>query len=112
MGRIWPDDVDGDVLREMDACGFDFSKPASIDFNVDFEVWPPPQEAVEILTREYPGLEIHEPDDEFSGDFTFQVQALVTYELVMRIQSEVTDLMAPFGGRCESWGVLGDAPTH
>jgi hypothetical protein len=32
--------VDGDVLRELEASGLDFSNPAQIDFNVDFETWP------------------------------------------------------------------------
>ena len=67
--------------------------------------------AVNMLARQYPDLEIHEPEGEFAGDITFQVSDLVTYELVMRIQREVTTLMVPFGGRCESWGVLQEPPV-
>ena len=109
--KNWPNDVDGDVLRNMEERGFDFSKPASIDFNVDFETWPPAKRAVNVLARQYPDLEIHEPEGEFAGEITFQVSDRVTYELVMRIQREVTKLMVPFGGRCESWGVLQETPV-
>jgi hypothetical protein len=110
--RIWPSDVDGDVLRAMEEGGFDFSKPAVIDFNIEFETWPPPKAAVDILAREYPNLQINEPYDDFPGDITFQVCDLVTYDLVMRVQREVTDLMTSFGGRCECWGVLYVPPRH
>jgi hypothetical protein len=36
------------------------------------------------------------------------VRALVTYELVMSVQREMSALVADFGGHCESWGVLQD----
>jgi len=45
-----------------------------------------------------------------NGGFDFSKPTLidfnVTYELVMNVQSEVTELMAPFRGECSSWGVL------
>jgi len=110
--QIWPSDVDGDVLRLLEEGGFDFTKPTLIDFNVEFETWPPSQTAIETLAREYPNLTLYEPEDEFCGDITFQVHDLVSYELVMRVQREVTDLMAPFGGRCDSWGVWQKPLTH
>ena len=30
----------------------------------------------------------------------------MTYDLVVRLQAELTELVERFGGRCESWGVL------
>jgi len=51
-------------------------------------------------------IEVYEPDGEHEGYFQFQVYALVTYELVMNVQSEVSELMTPFQGECSSWGVL------
>jgi len=102
----WPGDADGDVLRRLQNGGFDFSTPTLIDFNVDFQNWPPPPAAVSVLSRHYPSLKVYEPDGEYGGYLKFQVYALVTYELVTNIQSEVTELMAPFQGECSSWGVL------
>jgi hypothetical protein len=85
---------------------------SKLDFDVDFETWPPSKKAVDILAREFPDLQVHEPDSDFAGDIQFHLYALVTYELVMRVENELTELMAPFGGRCESWGVLHEPPSH
>jgi len=37
----WPDDADGGVFRNLAANAFDFSKQYSVDYNVDFDSWPP-----------------------------------------------------------------------
>lgn len=101
----WPSDADGDVLRRMLSHGFDFSSPASIDFNIDFDGrWPPPEELIAELGKSFAEVTIHEPG-EYSGYVSFVVTAQVTHELVMFIQSSVSELAAPFGGICESWGV-------
>jgi Regulator of ribonuclease activity B len=105
----WPADVDGDVLRALQDAGFDFSKPTLIDFNVDFRNWPPPQAALTELSRHHPSVEVIEPDEDHDGYLLFQVYALVTYELVMNIQNEVTERMTPFQGECSSWGVWGSS---
>lgn len=102
----WPDDADGDVLRGMEEDGFDFSRQHAIDFNVDFESWPPMPQAIAILKRHYPSATIQEPEDDGAGYVQFQVTALVSYDLVMKVQRDVSTLMADFGGRCESWGVM------
>ena len=101
----FPADADGDVLRRMSANGFDFSAPTRIDFNVDFDDWPPSEELVVELGKTFSEVKVHEPG-EYSGYISFVVTALVTYELVMSIQRSVSELAAPFGGICESWGVL------
>ena len=104
----WPSDVDGDVFRRLEEHEFDFSKHHRIDFNVDFKTWPPMPEAVALIRKRYPSADVHEPRDKHQGYVQFQVRALVTYELVMNVQREMCALMADFGGRCESWGVLQD----
>jgi len=104
----WPSDVDGDVFRRMKESGLDFSKPHLIDFNVDFERWPPVGEALALIKQRYPNAVVHEPRGEDQGYVQFQVHARVSYDLVMKVQREVSGLMADFGGRCESWGVMQD----
>jgi hypothetical protein len=107
----WPYDADGDVLRQLKDGGFDFSQPTLIDFEVDFQSWPPSPTAFATLSRHYPSFKIYEPDDEHEGYLHFQVYALVTYELVTSVQIAVTELMAPFRGECCSWGVLVTPPS-
>jgi len=45
----WPNDADGDVFRRMQKSEFDFDKAIDIDFNVDFDSWPPSDELVCML---------------------------------------------------------------
>jgi hypothetical protein len=102
----WPDDADGDVLKRMEAGGFDFEKPCLIDFNVDFGSWPPSAEALKILERNFPSAKLYEPSGEAGGYVQFQLFEKLTYELVIRIQVQVSEWMDPYDGVCDSWGVL------
>lgn len=102
----FPDDVDGDVLRRLEQSGFDFSKEVLIDFNVDFESWPPPADAIALLSAEYPSTKVYGPEDGEQGCVHFQVYGRVSHDLVCTIQKYVAGLMAPFHGSCDSWGVL------
>lgn len=110
MNHDWPPDADGDVFRRLLAHGFDFSRAHTVDFNVDFSLWPPAPEAVEALKAMHGAVALHGPDGNADGYAQFQVYGPVTYEGVMGIQSRTTAAMEPFGGRCESWGVMHDAP--
>jgi Regulator of ribonuclease activity B len=96
----WPNDADGDVMRRLSTAGFDFSTPAEIDCDVDFETSPPSQRALQAIAAEFSGATIvddwvHVP-----------VRAQVTYALVVSVQARLSARAAPYGGRCESWGVL------
>ena len=102
----WPNDSDGDALRRLEESDFDFSKNYDVDFNIDFNNWPPSQEAIEILNKEYGGVEVYDPEDEYEGYLMFKINSLITYNLVVDTQSRVSILMKPYGGTCETWGVL------
>ena len=102
----WPRDADGDVLRRLQASGFDFDSEHRIDFNVDFESWPPPVTFLEQLRATYPDALVVNPDQNGNGYVTFVVWSRVTYQLVTFVQQSVSQLAGPFGGVCESWGVL------
>jgi hypothetical protein len=103
----WPADADGDVFRRLQMQGFNFSETHTIDFDVEFRQWPPPQEALRLLRSRYPDLEIVEPDSEFPGQVSFQVRERLSYEFVTAIQRSISSLVSIFGGTCQSWGVLG-----
>ena len=107
----FPDDADGDVLRGLEKSGFDFSQRCLIDFNVDFQEWPQSSEAVKLLSRKYPSLKLYEPDGEGPGYLQFQVYGLLTYDLVTKVQAEVSELMAAFNAECSSWGILHSPPA-
>ena len=104
-GADWPDDADGGVLRRLVAQGFDFSKPHEIDFNIDFGSWPPHPDALECVRSRCPNVIPIAPEDGFNGYFLIRIIHNVTYEFVVETQRELSKLMAPFGGVCESWGL-------
>ena len=102
----WPSDSDGDVLRRLRDHGIDFGRPHAIDFNVDFSVWPPAPEAIALLKREFQLVTIHDPDGQSGGDVVVKVVGIVSYSFVVQMQATISELMVPFGGVCEGWGVL------
>ena len=102
----WPDDADGGVFRNLAAAGFDFSKSWAVDYNVDFESWPPPDAALELLRTMHGEFGIYPPERGDLGYVQFQVVGPVTYEGVTSVQRRTSAAMQPFGGVCESWGVM------
>ncbi len=104
----WPNNADGDVFRRLNDSNFNFSIKNTIDFNIDFDNWPPQSDVVNRLQKKYSRIKIIEPDDEYSGYISFQIHNKLTYNLVIRIQKDISELVKPFGGICESWGVMQD----
>lgn len=104
----WLDDVDGDVLRRLQDDGFDFSAVADIDFSIDFASWPPSAACMATLSGHYPDAELIEPerDDDGNGFVLIILRDRLSYELVMRVQRELTEMAAPYGGKCDSWGAF------
>jgi hypothetical protein len=102
----WPEDADGDVFRRLEAHGFDFDEPHTIDYNVDFGSWPPRPEALDLLRAQYGSITVYEPDEHGDGYVQFRIAGPVTYESVTGVQRRTTAAMRRFGGVCESWGVM------
>jgi hypothetical protein len=103
----WPDDADGDVMRRLRAGGFDFGKPELIDFNVDFESWPPDQRALNAISQAFPDATISL--EATNGYVLVQLRRTVSYELVTSVQDQLSSLTASYGGQCDSWGVMHNA---
>lgn len=106
MTMNWPNNADGGVFRSLVEHGFDFDREYQIDFNVDFNEWPPSAAALRKLEERYGEISIYQPDEEYDGYVQFKIFGKLTYPLVVEIQDITTTLMEPYGGICESWGVL------
>lgn len=102
----WPGDGNGDVFRRLHAAHFDFAKEVDIDFNIDFDTWPPSLELVQCLRNQFANVSVYVPDDSGDGYIQITIRGLLTYDLVMFMQASLTDLATPYDGVCESWGVL------
>ena len=100
----WPPGADGDVFRRLERSGFDFSKTHVVDFNIDTTHWPPHPDLIVAVEGRFPGARMVEPELGH-GYIEFRVEDFVTYDLVISVQREASELAAPFGGICESWGV-------
>jgi len=98
----WPQDADGDVMRRLSAAGFAFDTPTSIDFNVDFDEWPPDELALAAISNAFPDASITQEDDYVS----VQITSLVSYEVVTSVQERLSALTANYRGRCDSWGLM------
>ena len=101
----WPNDVDGDVLSQLEKDGFDFIQAHEIDFNVDFNSWPPSEKAISLLKEKYGNIETIPPEEEYEGYILVRIKDKLTYELVIHVQEEISLIMGIYGGACESWGL-------
>jgi hypothetical protein len=98
----WPNNADGDVLRRMQTRGFDFDMAVWIDFDIDFHDENIPPAAKGVLENKFLNVEIIA-----DGNYIkVQIRNRLTYALVTETQDQLTQLMAPYGGYCECWGVL------
>ena len=97
----WPTDADGDVFRSLEADGFDFSAPALIDFAVEVKDPATWGDAVDAAVDAFPDAGIGEEE----AYFVVQISAPLTYDFVVATQKKLTEVTAPFGGKCDSWGV-------
>lgn len=104
--KSWPNNADGDVFRRLQSQGFNFTKPYAIDFNIDFDVWPPSSHVMMQIKKSFPDAKVYEEEGGASGYILFRVNAPLTYEFVVNTQAQATQLVSAYGGRCESWGVL------
>ncbi|WP_411267518.1 ribonuclease E inhibitor RraB [Asticcacaulis sp. 201] len=98
----WPNDADGDVMRRLQRGGFTFDREVAIDFNIDFERWPPDASIMAVLANAFPSATVSVEE----GYVRVQVRSLLTYDFVMKTQADLTQICAAFGGICESWGIL------
>lgn len=101
---MWPNDADGDVFRNLQKNGFDFSKEYVVDFNVDFESWPPAEDLSAYIQKGFPGAVVEWIDDH--GYIVVKIKTLLTYEFVVFAQKKLSDIAQAHGGCCESWGVM------
>jgi uncharacterized protein YciU (UPF0263 family) len=101
----WPNDADGDALRRLEENGFNFDKPYNVDFQIEFQEWPPSKIALDCLKEHYSNIELIEPDDDFEGYVEIKIEAHLTYDFVISVQEKISEMLKDCGGKCEAWGV-------
>lgn len=107
--RQWPEGLTGDVFRRLQELRFDFEKTHPVEFYVDFQQWPPANEALEWLAGSYGDLQLYDSDQDEGGSVRFVLVGYVSYEGIVQVLSETSEAMARYGGKCDSWGVMMDS---
>jgi hypothetical protein len=111
MRMDFPDDADGDALRQLVQIGADLSRPMMIDFTVDVPTgaagWAVAHAAIAA------GYRVAVEQDEEDGAWTCYCtrDMIVSYEAVVSAQEELSRLSAPHGGYCDGWGSFGSASS-
>jgi hypothetical protein len=99
----FPDDENGDALRNMQASGDDLSKARAVDFSVVFDEVAGAREFKERIASDDIDVVIHD-DAEDVVDVTVSVRMVPTHAAISEFEAKIDHLASPLGGRNDGWG--------
>jgi hypothetical protein len=106
-----PDDADGDAMRRVIADGADLTRPMRVDFQIDC----PDRASAQAIAAKVPPAEfaVSVYEDSESGTVKCECSRdmLLEYSGLIRVQTQLAELVRPFGGRCGAWGTFGNSQT-
>ena len=108
MSTSYPDDADGDALRQVAEQGSDMSRPMTIDFVISTGGMATARSIAKLAVQHGYETDIHLDDEGASVEVYCTRRMLATYEGVVACQAELTQLCEPFGVVCDSWGTYGN----
>ena len=131
MSADYPDNADGDVLRNLAADGNDMSKPMTIDFQIaspdadvaqivatgaqqlgfEVSVFMNDDDEASGFEDDPLAAELEALDDEDESPFTCECSRTLipTYDAIMSAQAELEALAASAGAILDGWGTFGNA---
>ena len=112
MSHNYPQDADGDSLRRIAGNGSDMSMP----MYVDFQVAMPDEKSAKLLADAawklgYRVKVYDSPECSLPWTTECSCRILATYEGVIAIQHELSELSRPHGGHPDGWGTFGNGPS-
>ncbi len=105
MASIYPDDDNGNALRDMQSSGDDLSKSRDVDFSVVFADSTSSAKFVEATRRE--GLRAKVETDSARGstfDVTVTSRMIPSHEAIGSMERRLEELASPLGGWNDGWG--------
>ena len=104
----YPNDADGDALRNVAKHGSNMDQPMKIEFSVDV-----PSKQAGIAVAELAATLGYEPDlyfDDESDRWSVYcgIQMIANYENVVRGQSELNEIASEHGSFCDGWVTAGN----
>ena len=113
MGRFSAD-VDGDVLRRLEAGGFDFSKPTDVEFYCYASDVKTAENIAELMQGVGFIADVYEDEEEDSVSVYFKKQMLLTYDAVIAEQKKADERLIAFDTNCDGWmvGIVPDGANE
>jgi hypothetical protein len=110
---MYPDDLNGDVFRRMEADNFDFSIEHPVEF---YAVYATEQEA-DLIARQY--VKDRKEGQKFVNIETFPCEdggmelelvpvMMVTYENIVAFEKTLTERTSEVEGYLDGWGIISD----
>ncbi|WP_416144561.1 ribonuclease E inhibitor RraB [Planococcus koreensis] len=103
---VFPNDEDGQVLKNLYKQGVDFKEPQNLDFVVAV---PDQKIGIAVLeTLRSDGFTCELEQDEETEEWTCYcfVTMLLNYEEIIDIQKRLDELSKPYDGYTEGWGLM------
>ena len=108
MTEAFPDDENGDVLRNMAAAGVDLSTERTVDFEHCFPDEASAREFAAAVKQRVLGARIFLPqaDDRPNWQVQCRVRMIPTHAAIIRTEDELATLARSFRGYPDGWGTL------
>jgi hypothetical protein len=102
----FPDDANGDLLKEVQAAGLDLSQPREIDFFHLFDAEQPAAAMVEAVRSSVPavGIVVEEQPKRGEWQICTTVVMVPNYDNVTGMERQLDAIAKRFGGRGDGWG--------
>jgi hypothetical protein len=105
MKDEWPDDENGDALRNMEMSGDDLGKSRDIDFSVIFRSASKAQEFCSMISKDNMRVDCHRSEGNPDvWDVTVTSNMVPTHNAISLMEDRLARLAAPFGGQNDGWG--------
>jgi regulator of RNase E activity RraB len=112
MAHCFPNDSDGDALRQVIRNGSDLSKPMFIDFQVAVPNEASAEALANVATKLGYRVSTYESSEcRLPWTCECSTRMLATYEAVVAIQEELGAISVEFGGVPDGWGTFGNGPN-
>jgi len=106
----FPDDANGDLLKEMQSAGLDLSQPREIEFFHLFDGEKSAAAMVEAVRSAVEAAAIVVEEQPKRGEWQVCTTVIVfpSYDNVTGMEKQLDDIAKRFGGRGDGWGVRQD----
>ncbi len=104
----YPNDADGDFLREIAESGNDMTKPMEIDFVIAVESKESGESIADKMSQmDYSVCLRYDEDYDIWNCYCTKIM-VAEYDEIVRIQKELEEFSRPLGGYSDGWGTFGN----